>query len=380
MADSAIVIRTPNKKNEVLTYSASQLFEKISDITDRAISYCCFKEPGSPLIHVIVQRTGTVPTYTQTTDIPDAPIFLIAPFQTSNECPIVAIRQDEHYQYQIPDDAINCPDHIAYAAPDSGYETYSHDFRRFMKPLATGQFKKIVLSRRLEISAVDTPCPIGLFIRASQRYPRQFVALYNSKQTGTWLTATPELLVSCQNGQWNTMALAGTVPAEGYNTDDELGNWNHKNREEQALVVHYIKEKLSSLSDFVKENPPKAIRAADVMHLCSKIEFAPKPGIHLGQILESLHPTPAVCGYPQAETKLFIDRYEQNKRDYYAGYAGYCSPESTSLYVSLRCMQINPSSYSLYAGGGLLPESEVHSEWKETAYKMNTMLNLLIKD
>ncbi|EKC80440.1 protein containing Chorismate binding protein, partial [human gut metagenome] len=99
----------------------------------------------------------------------------------------------------------------------------------------------------------------------------------------------------------------------------------------------------------------------------------------LGDVLDALYPTPAVCGIPKDEARRFILQYEHQSRKYYSGFVGPISPKGkTHLYVSLRCMNIlDDGSCELYAGGGLLKESEMEKEWKETEAKMQTILSVL---
>jgi exoribonuclease R len=87
----------------------------------------------------------------------------------------------------------------------------------------------------------------------------------------------------------------------------------------------------------------------------------------------------AVCGIPKDEARRFILQHEHQSRKYYSGFVGPISPKGkTHLYVSLRCMNIlDDGSCELYAGGGLLKESEMEKEWKETEAKMQTILSVL---
>jgi len=98
----------------------------------------------------------------------------------------------------------------------------------------------------------------------------------------------------------------------------------------------------------------------------------------IGQLLEILHPTPAVCGYPKKETYKLILENEGYDRRYYSGFIGQLSLNGkTDLFVNLRCMQIMPEKLTFFAGGGLLSYSELEAEWEETEEKLQTMLSLI---
>jgi isochorismate synthase len=98
----------------------------------------------------------------------------------------------------------------------------------------------------------------------------------------------------------------------------------------------------------------------------------------IGNLLQALHPTPAVCGLPKREAFDFIVRNEHTSRRYYSGFMGMLDPQGeTHLYVSLRCMNIKNDSCCLYAGGGLLKDSKEWQEWQETEAKLETMRRVL---
>ena len=115
-----------------------------------------------------------------------------------------------------------------------------------------------------------------------------------------------------------------------------------------------------------------------VKHLASDFFFSLKPGCNIGDVISTLHPTPAICGMPKAETYDFILANESSKRAYYSGFAGPLNcDEGTHLYVTLRCMEIGDGYCRLYAGGGLLSDSVEENEWLETEAKMETMRRCL---
>ena len=89
----------------------------------------------------------------------------------------------------------------------------------------------------------------------------------------------------------------------------------------------------------------------------------------------ALHST---IGLPKAEAYAFIPENEGYERRYYSGFIGWLDPEgATDIYVNLRCMEIRSHEIKLYAGGGILPSSEVRLEWEETEEKLKTMKNIL---
>mgnify|MGYP002623594766 CR=1 FL=1 len=304
---------------------------------------------------------------------------------------------------------------------------YAADFHCFHAQILSERFSKIVLSRCASIPLqhpeaspavpamqrleVLPSVGIAAFQRACALYPRLFVALVSTPRSGMWLTATPEVLLeSTPEGRWHTMALAGTMRLDdadyhrqggGSKADDYSGiAWTAKNIEEQRLVASYIAGCLHRFSDDVIETGPRTVRAANLVHLRSDFHFTlressrwdagislgsevpqkqsgsalPENTASMGRLLAALHPTPAVCGLPKDEAFRFILDNEHTPRRYYSGFMGpLFGSMQTRLFVSLRCMNITPTHYHLYAGGGLLKSSTEELEWQETEAKMETM-------
>ena len=139
-------------------------------------------------------------------------------------------------------------------------------------------------------------------------------------------------------------------------------------------MATYIAECLEQFTADFREEGPRTVRAANLVHLRSDFHFTLDSNERIGNLLATLHPTPAVCGLPKRQTYQFITRNEHTPRRYYSGFMGMLQPTGdTHLYVSLRCMEIGPSAYRLYAGGGLLKDSVEEQEWQETEAKLETM-------
>ncbi len=347
--------------------------------------------------------------------------FVIAPFAVAEECPILLLKADFETVSEeeaarhcngatdgctLDEDAL-CKDTLlsedtlsegtlsegtlneGTSSEANSREDYSEDFRRFHQALEEGRFAKLVLARNATVSRSSTDnSPISLFYKACTLYPRMFIALFSTKRSGTWLIATPETLLAGSVTTMSTMALAGTMRLDdadrSFDTlDATVGQqdirWSSKNIREQRFVETYLTERIATFASECTVNGPYTVRAGDLVHLRSDIAFTPKTTQCLGDILDILHPTPAVCGIPKEEATQFILANEHGSRSYYSGFSGIIAPDGdTFLYVTLRCMSIAPEGrHRLYAGGGLLVESEEEKEWAETEAKMGTMMNLL---
>ncbi|MDD6088686.1 MAG: isochorismate synthase [Desulfovibrionaceae bacterium] len=313
--------------------------------------------------------------------------FVLAPFTTDSDSSPVSILRSQKMicglqnilgvLLQCASDGTHClhhdsfPDHLDALLNQDPLPTYVKKFHAFRDALRSGRFLKLVLSRTLHL-----PCrisPVSVFFKACNLYPKAMVSLCRMKKAGTWLGASPEILLEGDGTRWHTMALAGTMPS------GTMDPWSVKNRREQAYVAEYIRKKLKNLGvSALEEQGPCTIAAGPVQHLRTDFFFTPLKNVRLGDIVQALHPTPAVCGLPEQEASAFILQQEGSSRRYYSGFLGpFDETGRTNLYVNLRCMEFTPEGVILHAGGGILPASELRSEWDETCHKMKTMLRLL---
>lgn len=303
--------------------------------------------------------------------------FVVAPFEVKEEQPIVLIRPDKvtsHPSPLTPHSSL-LPSHLSPLT-----SSYSIDFANYHSQLLQGTFRKIVLARQADETTLQPIDPVELFHCACQLYPRMFIALVYTPQSGMWLTATPEILLEGSGCDWRTIALAGTMRLEDGQLDGEGENttWSTKNIEEQRVVATYIAQCLEQFANDFREEGPRTVRAANLVHLRSDFTFTLPSDDRIGDLLQQLHPTPAVCGLPKREAFQFIIRNEYSPRRYYSGFMGPLQTPSTHLYVSLRCMNIEGNIYHLYAGGGLLRDSTLEQEWQETEAKLETMRRCLV--
>ncbi len=229
---------------------------------------------------------------------------------------------------------------------------------------------KIIFSR-IEVAPFNGKHSVKLFQSLCELYPDAFVYLISSPHFGTWTGASPEILVNMQNTSAKTVALAGTK-----NKDDSSA-WAEKEIIEQKTVSDFIESKLSSFDGItvlhvseVEENI-----AGSSKHLKTEFNFTLDPEKYT-ELLLSLHPTPAVAGFPVENSIESIDKYEKHKRQLYCGIL---SIEGNQSYVNLRCAQIQKDEIFIYVGGGLNALSVAEDEYEETNLKAKTIQNALLE-
>lgn len=353
--------------------------EKASRILDTLIeqdkSFAIYRLPGDSAPRFVMQETGLTSLYRDIDELNGKQGFVFAPFRITEECPVILLRPD---RTELPD--IDLPVRNTKKGetriPESTQtdrDGYGKLFGCFREPLVNGRMEKLVLSRSKTIGRDETFSPGRSFFHAAEKYIYSCVYLFHTPQSGTWLGSTPEILLSGGEDQWKTIALAGTrFPNSG------SVSWDEKNFREQELVSSYLIEQLAGLRISAERNGPYTVKAGELAHLRTDFNFRLADTSSLGSLLKTLHPTPAISGLPKKEAYEFIRENEGYNRLYYAGFLGMLDGNGrTDIYVNLRCMLIQKSSLTLFAGGGLLASSSPEEEWEETEHKLRTMLGIL---
>ncbi|MFY7787421.1 MAG: chorismate-binding protein [Thermoflexibacteraceae bacterium] len=257
-------------------------------------------------------------------------------------------------------------------------EHYEDIVTKAVRVMQSGDFQKVVLSRT---QPQELPLDFSLahtFENLCHLYPHAFVSCVATHEFGTWVGASPEVLIATDNShKFHTIALAGTQP-KGDITNLQEAMWRQKEIEEQALVSRYIINcfKKIRLREY-EEMGPKTVVAGNLLHLRTdfEVDMVATNFMNLGStMLGLLHPTSAVCGMPKPESLQFILDNEGYDRQLYAGYLGQVNVDGASnLFVNLRCMQLLRTHALLYAGAGITKDSVPHREWQETVHKSKTI-------
>lgn len=251
-------------------------------------------------------------------------------------------------------------------------EGYINEATSFIAAFQHLNLKKGVYSRVKKV-AFDEQKAATLFFELAANYPNSFVYLVSSDFFGTWVGATPEVLLSIENEEAKTISLAGTKKS-----NDE-SDWNAKEKEEQAIVTQFIEQTLTqSINSKIEINGPYEYIAGPVKHLRTDFSFNLANASALN-LVQQLHPTPAVSGLPKEGAIELIHKTEKHERSLYTGVIGLLGEETTNLFVNLRCCQLTEGSAFLYLGGGFTKDSIPASEWEETENKSQTLLDIFQK-
>lgn len=258
--------------------------------------------------------------------------------------------------------------------PDIQRDTYIKHASGMLQAIRSLGMKKVVFSRVKHVE-FNTDKALPLFNQLCQEYPKAFVYLVSSPLFGTWIGATPEILLEVHGNHVFTMSLAATK------STDSSDEWNQKELDEQQYVTDFIVDSLKENEiNSIEIVGPYSHEAGPVKHLRTDITFDLE-SLSPTVIANALHPTPAVSGLPRPLAMEMIEAIEKHDLNYnrslYTGYIGKISDQETKLYVNLRCCQLFKDNACLYVGGGFTKDSNVEDEWEETERKSKTLLSVI---
>ena len=252
----------------------------------------------------------------------------------------------------------------------------------FAGAVGRGRIDKVVLARRVGFrSPVELDVPNALR-RLAASAPES--TTYAFRRDGrTFLGATPERLVSTEGRTFRTVAVAGTI-RRGADAaeDEELGRAllaSEKDHEEHAIVVAAIRELLSPVADTLVVSPkPGLMTLRFVQHLVTEISGTVPDAHGLLALGERLHPTPAVGGEPRDTALAMIDEHEGFDRGWYASPIGWLGADGDGeLCVALRCGIVDRTRATLFAGCGIVADSDPEKEWEESRIKLRAVISAL---
>lgn len=252
-------------------------------------------------------------------------------------------------------------------------EHFIHLVKLGIQAISEGKLEKVVPSRTKTIPLSEEFDLSKSLLSMLKAYPNSFVNFFHIPKVGTWVGASPEILIETKGEYFYTMALAGTQSAAGENPL-KTAAWTAKEIEEQALVRRYIVDcfKKIRLREY-DEYGPKTVLAGTLLHLRSdfKVNMTATNFPQLGSVmLQLLHPTSAVCGMPRETAHAFLKEHEGFDRSFFAGFIGPVNiNQETSIFVNLRTASIEGDKAVLYAGAGVTEDSDPEKEWEETDLK-----------
>ena len=350
-----------------MNQSKEEFLEKVKEVALKGLPFALFSYPNSTDIHLIYQNNDNL----YTTNLCEGDGFIMCPFHGGTP---LLLKQEHHLT--APLFSVEKPILSATLIPTQGDREHYHNlFQKALKAIEEHMLEKVVLSRRIAYQS-NQKSLLTYFQDLKALYPTAFCYAFSHPKVGRWLAATPETLIKVAGDTLRTMSLAGTKPF----VEGESPLWTEKEYREQKIVTDTITQVLQPLSTDLSIGKVHEVRAGRLWHLCTEITAKITPNTAIQEIVQRLHPTPAVCGFPTDKARHFLLENEGYPREFYAGYCGLTHWEahrSIDLFVNLRCAQLTQKEIFVYVGGGVNSSSQEESEWQETENKAQTMLRVL---
>ncbi len=245
--------------------------------------------------------------------------------------------------------------------------------------IVNNEFQKIVLAKKTQFKLSGNLEPASILHKLNNNKMNSYTFYFQPEKNSSFIGNTPELLYRRTGVEIISEAIAGTRRRGGTEKEDrriakDLMN-DKKDRFEHAFVQEFIEKALRKLSKSkLNESEVSVLKLPKVQHLYCKISSKLKSGINDYEIINALHPTPAVGGFEKEDSVPRIHDIEQFDRGWYAGPVGWISNKGAEFAVGIRSGLIQGDSMILYSGAGIVKGSDPEMEWIETE---NKMLNIL---
>jgi menaquinone-specific isochorismate synthase len=253
---------------------------------------------------------------------------------------------------------------------------------KVVQDLKNGPLKKVVLARELRLIFDQDVASEKVLSTLCKEQHNSYTFVFES-HGDCFIGASPERLVKKEGDNVFSTCLAGSIPRGKTPEDDQiLGEQllaDRKNRVEHQFVVEMIKEALEeSCEDVILPDKPQLMKLKNIQHLYTPVIGKCKKDASLLLLVERLHPTPALGGLPKKEAVEKIRQVEELDRGFYAAPLGWIDYKGNGEFaVSIRSGLIQGKEASLFAGCGIVADSDAESEFMETSLKFRPMLTAL---
>jgi isochorismate synthase len=250
--------------------------------------------------------------------------------------------------------------------------------------LRAGDAAKVVLAREVLArgDGVVSAAMVARSLRAA--YPSCFTYLITGADGTAFAGASPELLVRRSGRRAFSQPMAGSVARGATEVEDERLarelEGSAKDAIEHRIVSDFVVSALRPFALSVSARPPEVVRFTNIQHLATSVTAElVDPPVDVLQLAAALHPTPAVGGWPRHAADALIDELEGLERGWYAGAVGWIDSRGDGEFaVALRCGLLWEDGARLYAGVGVMPDSDPARELEETELKFKALLTALV--
>jgi isochorismate synthase len=260
--------------------------------------------------------------------------------------------------------------------------TWDHLVDRFAGAVGRGRLDKVVLARRLDLAAPVEIDAVSAVKRLTAGSPTSTTYAF-ARRGNVLIGATPERLISTQGKEFQTVAIAGSIRhVEDAGEEAALAAEllaSDKDREEHEIVVEMLRTNLEPVAtELHVATAPVVATFGTVQHLVTTVTGRLRDRSGILSLAGLLHPTPAVGGEPRELALELITEHESFERGWYAGPLGWVGADGDGEFVvALRCGVVSGRTAALFAGCGIVADSDPAREWEESMNKMQVVAGAL---
>ncbi|GLC88129.1 isochorismate synthase [Lysinibacillus piscis] len=272
------------------------------------------------------------------------------------------------------------PEIIHYFEPHK--EAYLASIDQVTALIKEKQADKVVIARSLALQFQEPVSTSQVLAQITEEQPESYLFGLEHQQL-LFFGASPERLVKVQDRHAFSSCVAGSIKRGKTVAEDEVYGQrllnDAKNGGEHQYVVDMIAQTFQeNCLDVTLPSSPTLLKIRDIQHLYTPVEGLLKEGATILQLAKSLHPTPALGGSPRQAALEAIRQYEPMNRGLYAAPIGWVDAQGNGEFaVAIRSATLLQDKAYLYAGGGIVADSEAQAEYEETLVKFRPMLRAL---
>jgi salicylate biosynthesis isochorismate synthase/menaquinone-specific isochorismate synthase len=270
------------------------------------------------------------------------------------------------------------------AAADAPHERYRAAVREALRAIGDGDLEKVVLARAVNLTSTAGFDAAAILDTLRRAHP-SCTCFAVTRPEGTFLGATPERLVRLRGNRVEAAALAGSArrgrsPEEDARLGRELCE-SKKEQAEHAVVVRALRDALDDACTGIEApEAPRLLRLEGIQHLETPVSGTLRRAGNVLELVERLHPTPAVAGAPRAAALAWLATHEEVERGWYAGPVGTVHRDGGGEFcIALRSALLRGKTARLFAGAGIVDGSRPDAELRETQLKLRAMLGALVE-
>lgn len=254
--------------------------------------------------------------------------------------------------------------------------------KKALRTISEGALNKIVLARKKIISSQTPWNPAQILVAMSGIAENSFTFFYQVGEGVAFLGRSPERLFRLRDGQILAEAIAGTRPRGRNNFDDQrleaelLGSAKEMN--EHRFVSGFIEAIMRQQCSHVRtQSTEEILKLKNVQHIITRFTGCDCRNHSPLALASAFHPTPAVGGHPQKKILDHLRQSEPFTRGWYAAPIGWMSKANADFAVGIRSALVDRNHLHIFAGAGIVRQSNAQAEWSETEKKMDNFTAIL---